>query len=147
MGAPGLYWALKSRFVDYVSRMPDGTIDASGVTAGAVRAFHFAPDEGTAHPDVRRFRGHVQFVGHAGFLRVRLEDPALRRTSDDGALLTVRDAIGGARIDLVQLRLVPGPDDALTRGVDVRLLSTAVDLFGGSYPVDEPFDDLVILRS
>jgi hypothetical protein len=151
---PGLRWAVKRSFMDYVRRMPDGRAAvADGAKPVDDDQVLFAPDPSVPPPaeDLDRFwafSGQVWFDGHAGLLFVQVSAPwiALR---GDTAELTVADTLTGGRLSLVTLRLEPGPSPAdgveVWHGTDVALTPAGVPVFNDVYPPGEPFEPLTIV--
>ena len=153
----GLRWGIKSSFVEYIRRMPDGQgrLGAGAVPVGSLEVL-YPPERGELHTlddgSIERswtFRGEVRFSGHFGMLVVRVAAPAL--TVRDGmAELSVADPSaqeGGERLPLVTLRLdpQPAPDGIeLWHGTDVRLTAAGTGLFNDVYPEGEPFESLTV---
>jgi hypothetical protein len=149
-GAGGLRWGIKRSFLRYLSSLPDGqcsvTDGASALTDGVSPVpgplFAFtADDDQPDGPTVLRYRGDVRFRGHFGFLRVRVADPWLEITGDEGKLSAI--GIGSEPVPrrlLVTFR-VRREDGMAFRGIDVRLTAEGSELFGDNYPVGESFDD------
>ena len=151
--APGLRWAVKRSFVDYVQRMPDGRAavadGAKGVEDGQVL---FAPDPTVAPPtdDLDRFwafSGQVWFDGHAGLLFVQVKAPWIALRGDTAELSV--DAGTEGRLTLVTLRVEPAPSPAegveVWHGTEVALHAAGVELFNEVYPPGEPFEELTIV--
>jgi hypothetical protein len=154
----GLRWGIKSSFVEYIRRMPDGQgrLGDGAVPVGLVEIL-YPPERGELHTmddgSIERswiFRGQVRFSGHFGMLVVRVAAPALT-VRDGRAELTVADPSAtetGARLALVTLRLDPRPAPdgiELWQGTDVRLTAAGTGLFNDVYPEGEPFEPLTVL--
>jgi hypothetical protein len=154
----GLRWGIKTSFIDYVRRMPDGKgwLGEGAVPVGPYEVL-FPPQEAGSRPTddgtVERFwtfRGDVRFSGHAGMLFVQVTSPILTEI-DGAAQLTVADPAGvdgPERLLLVTLRLASesGPDGyELWRGTDVRLTAAGTALFNDVYPAGEPLEPLTVL--
>lgn len=151
--APGLRWAVKRSFVDYVRRMPDGRAAvADGAKPVEDDQILFAPDPSVASPDdVDRFwafTGQVWFDGHGGLLFVQVSAPWIA-VRGDTAELSVADTLTGGRRSLVTLRLEPGPSPAegveVWNGTDVALAQPGVEVFNEVYPPGEPFEELTVV--
>jgi hypothetical protein len=154
----GLRWGIKTSFVDYVRRMPDGKgwLGEGAVPVGPYEVL-FPPlevgsrtmDDGTVER-FWAFRGDVRFSGHAGMLFVQVASPVLTEI-DGAARLTVADPAapdGPEGLHLVTLRLArePGPHGyELWRGTDVRLTEAGTALFNDVYPAGEPLEPLTVL--
>lgn len=156
---PGLRWAIKRSFIEYVRRMPDGrgTITDGARPLDSDRIL-FDPDHSVPVPEsaagVDRFwafRGDVRFKGHCGMLFVRVSAPWLTLRGKV-AELSIEDPYGApdaVRISLVTLVLEqgPAPDDGIEvwYGSDVRLTAAGTELFGDAYQPGEPFEPLTIV--
>ena len=155
-GTPGLHWSIKTSFLEYIFRMPDGrysVTDGAAVIDGQV--FYFSPDDGPAFDPVTadgvlKFRGDVRFAGHHGFLFIRVADPWL--TVERGVVTLSIASLPGETPDRVPLATLElrssgaphGPDHY--RGGSVRLTEQGSELFNMVYPPGEPFDDLTVIR-
>src|SRR5690606_23326833 len=82
----GLQWGIKSSFLDYVTRMPDGrALAGAGVTVNERGELVFPFDEeATSSPETFAFGGDVRFSGHFGLLFVQIALPHI----------VVRDGVG-----------------------------------------------------
>jgi hypothetical protein len=154
----GLRWGIKTSFVDYVRRMPDGKgwLGDGALPVGSHEVL-FAPHEAGSRPTqdgtVERFwafRGDVRFSGHAGMLFVQVASPILTEIGG-AAHLTVANppgTDGPERLHLVTLRLeresVPDGFE-VWRGTDVRLTEAGTALFNDVYPAGEPLEPLTVL--
>jgi len=153
-GLPGLRWGIKSSFVQYIVRMPDGK---GSVSHGAMPTesneflYEWAPSTETTQAGdadhVWQFRGDVRFAGHHGMLFVRIADPWMA-VRGERATLSVRHPYerDGPRMDLVTLDVAPVPSSGgrVWNGTNVRLTEDGVELFGDVYQLGEPFDPLTI---
>lgn len=155
--AHGLRWGIKSSFIEYVRRMPDGkgAVGDGALPVGTSEIFFEYDAETTASlaadvPDRRvvAFRGTVTFTGHFGMLRVSIAQPHLE-IDGDRAALTIADPDGHAdrpRVSLATLTLQRVGADASTVVLgsdDVRLDAAAVPLFSDVYPAGEPLERLI----
>ena len=155
--ALGLRWGIKTSFLDYVRRMPDGRAwTGEGAVPVSETEILFPPVEagirpaGAGVPDrFWAFGGDVRFTGHFGMLFVRIAFPVL--TWRDGvAALTVAaqsDEEPADRVPLVTLRLEAEPAAErieLWRGTDVRLTQAGAELFNNVYPAGEAFEPLTL---
>lgn len=152
--APGLRWAIKRSFVNYVFRMPDGggwATDGASAVEGNVLVYELVGCEATDTGGQRwAFRGDVRFSGHGGVLFVRIADPVLTIVGNN-ATLSVLDPYqengNGARIDLVtvELSLVETADGLMTwTGDPVRLTAAGVKVFNDVYAEGDLFEPLVV---
>ena len=169
-GARELRWGLKRSFLDYVSGMPDFS-HSLGAGAAAVpheQSFAFPAaqagagkfgtepgseadsEAGAAGATAVRFAGELRLVAHFGALRVEFADPWVEM-ADDGAHLTVRDLdeTGPQRgrfrlVDLTPIDVVAEGQWLIWR-YQAALAAPAVVIFGGVYPVGEPFDPLAVI--
>jgi len=151
--APGLRWAVKRSFVDYVQRMPDGRAAvADGARPLPDNQILFAPDPSVAPPTdgldrFWAFSGQVWFDGHAGMLFVQVSAPWIA-VRDGTAELSVADTGNGGRLTLVTLRLEPGPAPAddlqVWHGTEVALTAAGSGVFNDVYPPGEPFETLTV---
>lgn len=146
----GLQWGIKSSFLDYVTRMPDGrALAGAGVTVNERGELVFPFDEeATSSPETFAFGGDVRFSGHFGLLFVQIALPHIV-VRDGVGEMTVLDpgSKDGTRLHLVTLGLTgPRSEDGLDRweATDVRLTPEGVELFGDVYQVGEPFEPLTI---
>jgi hypothetical protein len=161
-GAPseptmGLRWAIKTSFVEYVQRLPDGR-GSVGEGAVPVRGNEvvFPPVQSgirpTEHGAADRFwafGGDIRFTGHFGMLFVRIAFPVLT-VRDGRAELTVAgqtEEEPAERVPLVTLSLKATPASEgieMWSGTDVRLTQGGVALFNDVYPAGEAFDPLTL---
>lgn len=148
----GLRWAIKTSFVGYVARMPDGRAFVGSGAAVTERNELVFPLEEHVSGDEHTFTfgGDVRFQGHYGLLFVRISRPRIV-VRDGKAELTVDDPASkeGKRLPLVTFELT-GPeteDDDTERweAADVRLTPDGVELFGDVYRPGEPFDPLTVI--
>ena len=153
----GLRWGIKTSFIAYVQRMPDGR---AWVGEGAVpvseNEFVFPPVEAGTRPAGNgatdrfwAFGGDIRFTGHFGMLFVRIAFPVL--TLRDGrAELTVAgqsEEEPAERVPLVTLRLEaePAPEGIeMWSGTDVRLTEAGAALFNDVYQAGEAFEPLML---
>ncbi|MEZ0163655.1 HtaA domain-containing protein [Kineococcus sp. LSe6-4] len=141
---PGLVWALKRSFTDYVESMDDGVVEVAG---GATRlpdgSFHFPPLP-SPDPAVLRFGGTVTCSGHQGMLVVRWADPEVL---DHGGRrwLTVadEDEPGGRR---TFLDLGGGTTDGATvRHPRPVLTALGAEVFFDTYRPGTVFDPVLLV--
>jgi hypothetical protein len=143
----GLRWGIKSSFVDYVRKMPDGkgSVGDGAVPVGTGDIF-YTYDAEASTDEAWAFRGDVRFSGHFGMLFVRLAHPRLELGADGAAVLTIEGA-ESERIALVTatVRRVGGQDGTdLWGSDDVALTTAGVELFNEVYAEGEPFEPIVI---
>ncbi|MFJ8001264.1 HtaA domain-containing protein [Streptomyces sp. NPDC096310] len=153
-----LVWGVKSGFRAYVAGVTDGTESvADGVRTDESGAFVFSLDDATDFDSVSghgtlKFRGSVVFSAYRGILLVRVRDLWITLDGDgDGGTVSImhpafreatsqRREIG--RFDAVRREATPG---AVTWSIDVpRMTYDGTRAFGDVYPVDAPFDPIVI---
>ena len=146
----GLRWAVKSSFVGYVARMPDGrAYVGSGAAVNERNELVFPLDEeASTGAETFSFGGDVRFTGHFGMLFVQIAEPRIE-VREGEAEMTVRnpESKEGKRLRLVTFALTgPQAQDDVERweATDVRLTPEGVDLFGDVYQAGEPFEPLTI---
>ena len=152
----GLRWGIKSSFVDYVRRMPDGkgSVGNGAHPVGAGDLFYEYDDEASTHATddeltVWAFKGDVRFTGHYGMLFVRVAHPRLE-IRGTAAALTIEDQQareGAPRVPLVTATLqhVATRDGTQVWGSDhVVLTADGAALFNDVYLEGEPFEPLVV---
>lgn len=146
----GLRWGIKTSFVGYVARMPDGRAYVGAGAAVNDRNELIFPldEETTAAPATFAFGGDVRFTGHFGLLFVQIAQPRVV-VHEGEAELTVVDpgSKEGKRLRLVTFGLLgPEREDGLERwaATDVRLTPEGVEVFGDVYQPGEPFEPLTI---
>jgi hypothetical protein len=152
----GLRWGIKSSFIDYVRRMPDGkgSVGDGAVPVGTGDLFYAYDAEASTQTDDARviaFRGDVRFSGHMGMLFVRIAHPRLEIRGED-AVLTIEDPEArpdGPRVPLVRATMVrldapPGSGAEIWGAEKVVLTSEGVELFNEVYAEGEPFEPLVV---
>ncbi|MDT8911926.1 HtaA domain-containing protein [Amycolatopsis sp. PS_44_ISF1] len=146
-----LRWAVKSSFLGYVARMPDGRAYLGrGAAVNDRNELLFPLDaDAAAEPGLKfAFGGDVRFSGHYGLLFVQIAEPRVY-LREGAAELTVVDPESKEpqRLRLATFTLT-GPEtaDGLDHwhATDVRLAPESVDLFGGSYQPGEPLEELTI---
>ena len=153
----GLLWGIKSSFVEYVRRMPDGQ---GAVGAGARHldtGILFPPLRGARRttPDnvderIWEFGGDVRFSGHFGMLFVRIAFPTIAVRDGVGQLSIANPYTteGGERLILADVALheQPAPSGLLIwSSAEVRMNAEAGQLFNDVYQVGEPFDPLTLV--
>lgn len=154
---PGLHWGIKTSFLEYIARMPDGrasVTDGAVFLDGSVAAFEPDPRVGPgdgldAEPPFWAFRGDVRFAGHHGMLYVRIADPwiSVRNGRGELTVLDPDDPATQPRLPLARFTLeqhhLPGDLHAwLAR--DVHLTEQGTGLFNDVYAAGEPFEPLAI---
>lgn len=153
--APVLRWGIKRSFINYLSRLPDGSVSAdSGASIVSGSFFQFEPDgrgDGPpAEPDVLKFRGEVRLSGHHGMMSLSVADPWIEFTAG-GAVLSIVDPEqgpgGSGRVALLRLAAggapgIPGTD---WNEVPARLAPGAVGLFNGQYDAGEDMDAVFLV--
>lgn len=142
-----LRWGIKSSFLGYVARMPDGRAYLGGGAAVNDRQELLFPLT-SAEDGTFAFGGTVTFSGHFGMLFVQVAEPAIV-VRDGEAEMTVADpeSKDGKRVQLVTFALTgPSVEDDVERweATDVRLAQEGVDLFGEVYQAGEQFSPLTI---
>lgn len=147
----GLRWGIKTTFIEYLRRMPDGrgSVGDGAVPVGTNEIFfEFDP---TVEPEVEpgqtawAFRGDVRFTGHYGMLFVRIAQPWL--VVDSGSATLTIIGPDDIRVPLVTASLESGggrSETAIWISSDVRLTAAGVPLFNDVYQEGEPFDHLVV---
>lgn len=150
MGLHVLRWGLKTRFLDYVARLPDGAVGATEGAGFADGVFTFSPGAnvppGAAQVSGREervflFKGEISFTGHHGMQLLKFSDPAVV-IGEHGAVVWI--SWEDERLPFAEA----GPP---ARGMDGSLHLTPLlttdgsDLFLGSYSPGEPLDALDIL--
>lgn len=153
---PGLRWALKRSFLEYIGHAPGGRGSLSdGATATELKEILFQPDlahapAATQEVIFRAFRGTVVFSAHFGMLSVRISNPRVTITEKQGEL-TILDPFrqeGDARLLLVTFTI---EGHGVLEGFeywtasDVRLAPEACALFNDVYPANAPFEPLAIV--
>lgn len=152
--APGLRWAIKRSFVDYVFRMPDGGgWVTDGATADGDNVIHFefvGADVAADGAEQWRFRGNVRFGGHGGLLFVQVLDPVVTVRHGRATLSVVEpsDESGEQTLDLVTLTLTrqqEGADGCVVwSGDPVELTAAGVPVFNDVYAEGTLFEPMHI---
>lgn len=142
-----LRWGIKSSFLGYVGRMPDGKAYLGGGAAANERNELFFPLT-SAENGTFAFGGTVTFTGHFGMLYVQVAEPAIV-VRDGEAEMTVADpeSKDGKRVRLVTFALTgPSVEDDVERwaATEVVLAPEGVELFGEVYQAGEQFEPLTI---
>lgn len=147
---PGLHWAIKRSFVDYIARMPDGRGSVSdGATPLGDNVMVFEPESKheVAVGTRLQFRGDVRFGGHYGMLFVRIANPHITIVGSTAELSIAGATDSDERLRLVTIELVPGsPVGGMDTfvGENVHLLPEGVGMFNDVYPAGEPFEPIFI---
>lgn len=149
----GLRWGIKTSFLGYVARMPDGRAylgDGAAVNDRNEIIFPLheeTPAEAGQEPSFA-FGGDVRFSGHFGMLFVQLANPRIAVRGGEGEL-TILDPESkeDKRLRLVTFSIA-GPEgesgDLCWHAADVRLSEEGVPLFGDVYQAGEPFEPLTV---
>ncbi len=151
----GLFWGIKSSFMQYIEQMPDGRGSlGAGAQVLASGDILFPPLQAARRttPDnvderIWEFGGDVRFSGHFGMLYVRIAFPAIA-VQDGAGVLTVADPFGtedGKRLTLadVTLQEQPAPPGQLIwDSTEVRMNAEGSQLFDDVYQAGEPFDEI-----
>ncbi|WP_236794671.1 HtaA domain-containing protein [Amycolatopsis sp. GM8] len=149
----GLRWGVKTSFVGYVARMPDGQAYlGEGAAVNERNELIFPLSEETpAEADAEQafaFGGDVRFSGHFGMLFVRIAEPRIAVRGGEAELTVVDpESEEDKRLRLVTFTLTgPETEDGTERweGADVRLTAEGVELFGDVYQAGEPFEPLTV---
>ncbi|MCX6497845.1 MAG: HtaA domain-containing protein [Arthrobacter sp.] len=156
--APVLRWGIKRSFMDYLSRLPDGSVSAdAGASIVSGSYFQFEPDGGApaaeadALAGVRKFRGQVRLSGHHGMMSLVVGDPWLEFGAD-GVVLSVADTQqapgSGARLELLRLSRPGRPESPATEWTELpaQLAAAGVDVFNGQYAAGEEMDPVLLGR-
>jgi hypothetical protein len=154
----GLLWGIKSSFVGYVGRMPDGrsvleagarSLDAGRIVFPPLRsAWRTTLDN--AEERFWEFGGSVCFSGHFGMLHVLIASPTIAVRDGIGEM-TVADPFAtesGERLVLANLTLQaqPAPPGLLIwTSTEVLMSPQASELFNDVYQAGEPFDPLTLV--
>ena len=153
---PGLRWAVKRSFLDYLSRVPDGRMSATdgAVLADSDEVVWQAATDGTplvsdTADRVLTFAGDLRYGGHGGLLFVRLADPHVTLRHDVGELsvLDTFSQTNGARTSLVTFgisRRGHTPGYEVISADEVRLTDHGAEVFNMAYPAGELFEPLTI---
>lgn len=158
LDAPALRWGIKRSFIDYLSRLPDGSVSAdAGASIVSGSYFQFEPDGGASAAEagwpagVRKFRGQVRLSGHQGMMSLFVTDPWLEFGAE-GVLLSVADPRrtpgSEARLELLRLAVPRGPESAATEWTELpaQLAAAGVELFNGQYVAGEEMDPVLLGR-
>lgn len=143
----GLAWGVRANFRRYVRQTARGEeLPDEGVGLLPDGRFHFPIGEVTAFDRDARdaeiaFTGGVRFVGHAGFIDLRLGELSLSLESGAGVL---RTSARSERRSLVEVRVadILVGDDVTAVLLTSRLAVDAEGLFDGVYAAATPFDDV-----
>lgn len=143
----GLRWGIKTSFIEYVRRMPDGqaAVGDGAVPLGTHEVFFTLDPDLAPTPTTWAFRGDLRFTGHYGMLFVRIARPWLLLETSS-ATLTIETADGG-RAELVTAtleRVDVRSGTEIWAGTDVKLAEAGVALFNDVYEAGEPFEPLVV---
>lgn len=143
---PHLLWGLKASFVEYISSLPDGRIDASEGVWQVRNNFAFPVSEQPNMPETElHFMGSVCFVGHGSMMKLDLVDPHLEEHGEK-ILLSVADQ-SATRRPLAELSEV----DVITIfGIvktifEARLTEEGSALFNGQYKAGQILEPVVIM--
>lgn len=135
-----LAWGIRKSFVNYVDRLPDGVVLATG---GAVReADAFRLPGRRLSSQSWAFDGVLHFFGHSGVLNVTLE--AIRIDGDE-----LSAEVAGVRIPMALLaepiELIDSEGDAEAFRFNVVVLTDdGAAVLGGVYPANAPADPVTI---
>jgi hypothetical protein len=154
----GLRWGIKSSFVDYVARMPDGRLSVGGgAEPGQAGGVVFPPIRGARRTTednvderIWEFGGEARFAGHFGMLFVRIASPTIA-VRDGVGRLTIADpyvADGGERLtlaDVVVHEQSQSPGALVWKSSAVLMHASARALFNDVYQAGEPFDPLTLV--
>ncbi len=136
----GLYWGVRSSFVDYIAASPDGTISGDdGVESDGQGQFRF-PLGDTDVDGVAVFRGALRFTAHFGALDVELARPRVDLAS--GSLIV---EVRGRPCEVAALT----PTTPVTVGewvvwppIPATLTAAGAAVFGDVYAPGEALDEL-----
>ncbi|WP_062069105.1 HtaA domain-containing protein [Demequina sediminicola] len=134
-----LTWAISESFNAYVTGpVGQGSITASAGATDKPERFTFTADGGNADVTLGKgtaqFRGTVAYSAHHGQLTLSIENPFIRVTSPNSAVLSVMT--GGQRIDFANLNL----------GAAARVAGTNAATFS-DVPATLTSDGAAVLRS
>ena len=142
--APGLTWSIKTSFIDYVERMPDGVVSVGdGASRRADGTFHF-PLASSQDPAVVEFHGSVTCTGHYGMLTVSFADLAILDVDGRRILTCADDDEPGGRREFLDL-LEPEFSGALVRFARPVLTQDGADVFFDNYRPGTPFDPVLVV--
>lgn len=145
----GLAWGVRGSFRRYVLRIAHGQESLDGGVGMLPDGRYFFPLAAVSHFDSSRidaaitFAGGVSFLGHAGFINLRLGELSLDLSSSRGMLRTT--SYDGVR-DLATVQVTDAWTDGQINGLVLasQLAAGAEELFGDVYAAETPFDDLEI---
>ena len=142
-----LVWSIKASFVEYVERMSDGAVTASG---GASRrpdgAFQFPLDPASSQGSDLAFRGSVRFTGHFGMLMVSFTDPVILRSDGELHLTVADDEVADDRLDVLALGAGERTADGLVFS-NPQLTRNGAELFFDNYRPGAAFDPVLVVGS
>ncbi len=151
----GLLWGIKSSFVTYIARMPDGqgSLSDGATTHESDKLECFFPplDRETAQAEQTwSFRGDVRFSGHANMLFVRIAHPRLEARGDR-TVLTIAPGLPPMRPPGSSWRRCGSnvvratPDVDVWHGTEVLLTEAGADIFNNVYaPGGEPLEQFTM---
>ncbi|MFD1212022.1 HtaA domain-containing protein [Arthrobacter sp. GCM10027362] len=152
----GLTWGIKRSFINYISRLPDGSVTAQDGAAIVDGSFFRFESDGGEHGSLRtagvlRFRGQVQLRGHYGMLSVLIADPWIE--FDNGAaVVSIVDVRHwpdrSKRVPLLQLpsaRLVADGACHFLPETPARLTSEGSVMFNEQYQPGEKMDPVAVV--
>lgn len=138
-------WTIKTEFVQYVMRLPDGRYWLQPPAELDHRAFRY-PLTGSFEEGVARWTGEggVAFAGHGSMLAIAFVQPELTWLPGHGTL-SVTDG-DDERIVIAELSLLAGTDDAPATFLP-SLTAEGAEHFGAYYPQGMPLDSIELLPS
>jgi hypothetical protein len=154
---PGLHWAVKRTFFNYLARLTDSRMSVTGgatLTDQNEVLWEAAPNSAPAVPRgadrVLTFSGDLRCAGHGGLLFVRVADPHVVLSGDMGELSVVEtfSTAEGSRIPLVTFgvahRAYADGCEVLSTA-DVRLTDRGAEVFSMNYPAGELFEPITVI--
>lgn len=143
-----LTWGIKQSLREYITSLPDGSVDVALPTTADNGSFSFVAENTDSFSreemsGTLEFSGVVTLSGYGGAMRIEINNPRINLTNGQGLLSLTRGGVIGPAtwIPLVELKATQSGDTLVCQ---TTLVAPGRSIVGEQYQDGQEFDALTI---
>jgi hypothetical protein len=143
-----LTWGIKQSLRDYITSLPDGSVDVALPATADNGSFSFVAENTDSFSreemsGTLEFSGVVTLSGYGGAMRIEINNPRINLTNGQGILSLTRGGVIGPAtwIPLVELKATQSGDAIICQ---TTLVAPGRSIVGEQYQDGQEFDALTI---